>query len=274
MVSNYVEPKVWLVGKPQVDHAGIDSFFKEIRGTLPKSVVGEDPRSAWSDDNHWPGEQLNELAGRDDYFSFSDERRRPGGVAAYFDHIVSERHLNVVELGHWNFIIQCSIGVAAEILRYRTMERSQASSRYIPYDEVPEVRVPGYHYPTHFVESRNTWRKMYGIDYSYWFERGRELGYKGTNLRKFARSMAGGHIPRSAATWLVLAANAASMLNMFEQGRATRHAHPEFRCLAVQWYGLMLVEAPHLLADFEARADPVDGLPCVTKRVTRSVPSP
>jgi hypothetical protein len=114
---------------------------------LPKSVVGEDPRSAWSDDNHLPGEQLDELAGRVDYFSFSDERRRPGGVAAYFDRIVGERHLNVVEIGHWNFTVQCSIGVAAEVLRYRTMERSQASSQVHPYDEVPEVRVPWYHYP-------------------------------------------------------------------------------------------------------------------------------
>jgi thymidylate synthase ThyX len=266
MVSDYVEPRVWLVGRPQVNQRGIDSFLQNIRDHLPKSVVGEDPRSAWSDDNHLPGEQLNELAGRDDYFSFSDERRRPGGVAAYFDRIISERHLNIVEIGHWNFTVQCSIGVAAEVLRYRTMERSQASTRYVPYDEVPEVRVPWYNYPTNFAESRGTWRKMYGIDYGYWFERGRELGYKGTDLRKFARSMAGGNIPRSAATWLVLAANAASVRNMFEQGRATRHAHPEFRCLAVQWYGLMLVEAPHLLADFEARADPVDGLPCVTKR--------
>jgi hypothetical protein len=31
----------------------------------------------------------------------------------------------------------------------------------------------------------------------------------------------------------------------------------------------MLVEAPHLLADFDLRADPVDGLPCVTKRLQR-----
>jgi thymidylate synthase ThyX len=270
MVNGYVEPRVWLVGRPQVNQQGIDSFLQSIRDHLPKSVAGEDPRSAWSDDNHLPGEQLDELAGRDDYFSFSDERRRPGGVAAYFDRIISERHLNVVEIGHWNFIVQCSIGVAAEVLRYRTMERSQASSRYIPYDEVPEVRVPWYNYPP-ADGGYSQWRRNYARDLEHWERQGRELGYKGTDLRKFARSMAGGHIPRSAATWLVLAANAASMRNMFEQGRATRHAHPEFRCLAVQWYGLMLVEAPHLLADFGLRADLVDGLPCVTKRPAYAV---
>jgi thymidylate synthase ThyX len=269
VVSDYVEPRVWLVGRPQVDATGINSFLKEIRGALPKSVVGVDPRSAWSDDNHWPGEQLDELAGRVDYFSFSDERRRPGGIAAYFDRIVGERHLNVVEIGHWNFTVQCSIGVAAEVLRYRTMERSQTSSRYIPYDEVPEVRVPWYHYPL-TDGGYSQWRRNYTRDYDHWFAQGQKLGYKGTDLRKFARSMAGGHVPRSAATWLVLAANAASMRNMFEQGRATRHAHPEFRCLAVQWYGLMLVEAPHLLADFDLRADPVDGLPCVVRKVQGS----
>jgi thymidylate synthase ThyX len=266
MVNDYVEPRVWLVGRPQVNQQGIDSFLQSIRDHLPKSVAGEDPRSAWSDDNHLPGEQLDELAGRDDYFSFSDERRRPGGVAAYFDRIISERHLNVVEIGHWNFIVQCSIGVAAEVLRYRTMERSQASSRYIPYDEVPEVRVPWYKYPD--PPTSQVWRSLYRHDLSHWEFEGRELGYKGTDLRKFARSMAGGHIPRSVATWLVLAANAASMRNMFEQGRATRHAHPEFRCLAIQWYGLMISEAPHLLADFRLGVDPVDGLPCVTRQAT------
>jgi thymidylate synthase ThyX len=267
MVSDHIEPRVWLVGRSEVDHAGIEAFLKEIKGTLPKSVAGEDPSSAWSDDNYLPGERLDELAGRVDYFSFSDERRRPGGVAAYFDRIVGERHLNVVEIGHWNFTVQCSIGVAAEVLRYRTMERSQASSRYIDYSEVPEVRVPWYHYPASD-GGYSQWRRNYARDYGHWVGQGQELGYRGTDLRKFARSMAGGHIPRSAATWLVLAANAASMRNMLEQGRATRHAHPEFRCLAVQWYGLMLVEAPHLLADFRLGADPVDGLPCVTKRTT------
>jgi hypothetical protein len=28
MVSDYVEPRVWLVGRPQVNHAGIDSFLQ------------------------------------------------------------------------------------------------------------------------------------------------------------------------------------------------------------------------------------------------------
>jgi thymidylate synthase ThyX len=268
VVNDYVEPRVWLVGRPQVNQQGVDSFLQNIRDHLPKSVVGTDPRSAWSDDCTTPGEQLDELAGRVDYFSFSDERRRPGGVAAYFDRIVDERHLNVVEIGHWNFTVQCSIGVAAEVLRYRTMERSQASSRYIDYSEVPEVRVPWFRYPSDD-PLRSTWRDLYLADHVFWEKQGRHgYGYRGTDLRKFARSMAGGHVPRSAATWLVLAANASSIRNMLEQGRATRHAHPEFRCLAVQWYGLMLVEAPHLLADFDLRADPVDGLPCVTKRVS------
>jgi hypothetical protein len=128
---------------------------------------------------------------------------------------------------------------------------------------VPEVRVPWYHYPD--PPTTQVWRSLYRHDLSHWEFEGRGLGYRGTDLRKFARSMAGGHVPRSSATWLVLAANASSIRNMLEQGRATRHAHPEFRYLATQWYGLMLVEAPHLLADFGLRADPVDGFPCVTK---------
>jgi thymidylate synthase ThyX len=269
MVIDYVEPRVWLVGRPQVNQQGIDSFLQNVHDHLPKSVAGDDPRSAWSDDCTTPGEQLDELAGRVDYFSFSDERRRPGGVAAYFDRIVSERHLNVVEIGHWNFVVQCSIGVAAEVLRYRMMERSGASSRFIPYDEVPEVSVPWYQYPPIDPSIGPTWRHLYVRDYKHWEQQGRDVyGYKGTDLRKFARSMAGGHVPRSAATWLVLAANAASMRNMLEQGRATRHAHPEFRYLAVQWYGLMIVEAPHLFADFRLGVDPVDGLPYVTKRAS------
>src|SRR6266542_6226651 len=128
---NTVTPKVYLIGRPIVwDDSDVAALRDFMRDHGLESMHSDDAA---------PAEIVPEIGGRIDYWSFDPARRRPGGARAYFARLLAEGHTNVIELAHWNFIIRCSQGVAREILRYRTAERSQASTRYIDYARVPMV---------------------------------------------------------------------------------------------------------------------------------------
>jgi flavin-dependent thymidylate synthase len=250
---NTVEPKVYLIGRPSV--VWEDGDVPALRDFM----ADHDLTSVHSEDA-MPGEIIPEIGGRIDYWSFDPEKRRPGGAHAYFARLLAEGHTNVIELAHWNFIIRCSQGVAREILRYRTAERSQASTRYIDYADVPLVSVPcdaGDQRLEADARFDISWRQAYREAYRHYTELGAGRGLAGTALRKWARSHAARFVPFSAATWLMLALNAQTARHLILQ-RANQNAHPEFRDIAVQLFQIVGREAPNVFQDMEAFSD-VDG---------------
>src|SRR5437879_1042339 len=83
------EPTVYLLGRQTVDDAELERFLK-------------DHGVSWQTDTEQAGEHLTEVAGRICYMSFA--RPRPGGNAAYLNHILEVGHGSVLEHAVWSFL--------------------------------------------------------------------------------------------------------------------------------------------------------------------------
>jgi len=244
---NTVLPSVWLISRPTLEIGNSDVLRDNQQWWgLPEHPVSQ---HVLSEDNTDGGSMLAEIAGRIDYLSFSRERRRPGGARNYFHHILEYGHENIIEIPHYVFVVRCSQGIAREVLRYRTMERSQTSTRYVDYSAMPLVWYPGAPEPDPDWDA--LWRQQYVSCYE------DKYGYAMINLklsprdaRKYARSVAQMYLPFSVVTWLVLAMNVRSYRNMLLQ-RMTPEAHPEFYYLASYWWEIAKEEFPLLIQDIE-----------------------
>lgn len=83
------EPKVYIVGRQVCDHGAWGQFLI-------------DTEQFWECDTERPAEMLTEGAGRLCYLSFS--KPRPGGNAAYLQHIKESAHGSVLEHAVWNLL--------------------------------------------------------------------------------------------------------------------------------------------------------------------------
>src|ERR1700722_20622916 len=111
------EPSAYLVGRQTVDEGVIDRFLA-------------DHGVSWQTDTEVAGEVLAEVAGRLCYMSFA--KPRPGGNAAYLDHILEVGHGSVLEHAVWNFIFTgCSRSLTHELVRHRHFGYCQLSQRYV-----------------------------------------------------------------------------------------------------------------------------------------------
>jgi thymidylate synthase ThyX len=100
------EPKVYLVGRQQVDEGVLQEFLED------HEVDG------WTTDTDVGAEKLCEVAGRLCYLSYA--RPRPGGNKAYLGHILGVGHGSVAEHAAWNFIIAgVSRSFSHELVRHR-----------------------------------------------------------------------------------------------------------------------------------------------------------
>lgn len=122
------EPAVYLVGYQSTDEAEIDRFLSDHNVT-------------WETDTEIGSEALVETAGRVCYMSFA--KPRPGGNAAYIQHIKEVGHGSVLEHGVWNFIFTgISRTLSHELVRHRAgWGYSQLSQRYVD-ESVCDVVVP------------------------------------------------------------------------------------------------------------------------------------
>ena len=112
------EPAVYLVGKQMIGDAELDRFLA-------------DHGVSWESDSEVAAEVLTETAGRICYMSFA--KPRPGGNAAYLDHIKEVGHGSVLEHAVWNFIFTgVSRTLTHELVRHRAgFGYSQLSQRYV-----------------------------------------------------------------------------------------------------------------------------------------------
>ena len=234
------KPSVHLVGKQVVDSAAVRDYLSGIDACN------------WSTDAT-PGEELIEIAGRVCYESFRNPR--PGGNAAYIQHIKEVAHGSVIEHAVFSLIIAgVSRSLSHELVRHRHFSFSQLSQRYVDEADCAFVMPPAIMaLPT---ESQDVW--IEDVDNA----RGRYVSWvqallssipetvEKTERRKRAREAARSLLPNATETKIFVTGNAREW-RWFLELRASRYADAEIRRLALCIYDILLDAAPNLFSDYE-----------------------
>ena len=246
------EPAVYLVGRQQVD-GELDLFLA-------------DHGVAWQSDTKVAGEYLAEAAGRLCYLSYA--RPRPGGNKAYLDHILEVGHGSVLEHAVWNFIfVRCSRSLTHELVRHRHFSFSQLSQRYVDESVAEYVEPdciaadPALH--ALWLEAVAHAHQAYMTLVQKLQDSFADETDDRTLRRKLARQAARSVLPNATETKIFVSANARALRHFIEL-RASRHADPEIRKLAVTVLRIMQTEAPNLFADYHLQPLPDGTFEAVT----------
>jgi thymidylate synthase (FAD) len=223
-----------------VDQAEVDRFLA-------------DHGVSWQTDTEVAGEFLVEAAGRVCYMSFA--RPRPGGNKTYIDHILEVGHGSVLEHAAWNFVFAgVSRSCTHELIRHRAgWGYSQLSQRYVD-ESVAEYVEPDC--IANDPELHRIWLEAIAQSHQAYLALTAKLqdAFRDepdrTMRRKLARQAARSVLPNATETKIFVTANARALRHFIEL-RASRHAEPEIRKLAVQVLELMRQEAPHLFDDYQ-----------------------
>ena len=192
------EPKVYVVGRQNLDRAGLDQFLADYG-------------MSWETDTEIGGEQLVEAGGRLCYVSYGKGRKTN---AEYVDNIIASKHGSVLEHAVWNFIISgVSRSFTHELVRHRAgWAYSQLSQRYVDESEANYVEpqiIAG------DPELHALWRETIEASHEAYVRltealvaKLQEQGYAGTNRRKMAREAARSVLPNATETMIFVTANA------------------------------------------------------------------
>lgn len=237
-------PSVYVLGRQSVQPVEMERFLA-------------DHGVAWSSDSSVASEMLCETAGRVCYMSFA--KPRPGGNAAYLQHIKESGHGSVLEHAVWNLLI---VGVSRtlthELIRHRAgMGYSQLSQRYVD-ESVAEYVEPDIIAAD--PESHRVWLEAVEHAHRCYVQLAELLAKRiaadpatkdlaPTDRRKSARQAARSVLPNATETKIFVTANGRALRNFLEQ-RGSRHAEPEIRLLANEVCRIMQKEAPHLFDDY------------------------
>ena len=236
------EPSIFLVGRPEIEPAGLDAFLEHIGAP------------AWTTDAPAAGETLVEVAGRNCYASYTHPR--PGGNAAYIGHILDVGHGSVIEHAPFSFIIAgVSRSLTHELIRHRVgFSYSQLSQRFVDESDCAFV-VPPAILATHDTPDGSH-------IYTRWYYACRDalVSYRSlvegitaeegdpTGRRKAIREAARSVLPNCTETRIFVTANARA-LRHFLALRGSIHADAEIRRLCLAWLPILKAEAPNLFAD-------------------------
>lgn len=233
------EPRVYLVGRQDVDRAGIDRFLEQYGMT-------------WETDTEVGGEQLAEAGGRLCYLSFGKGRKTN---AEYIGNIIQQKHGSVLEHAVWNFIIAgVSRSFTHELIRHRAgFGYSQLSQRYVDesmanYIE-PEIIAEDEHLHSVWLRSVEQSHQAYLDLVEGLMAKLSDMEDK-THRRKLARQAARSVLPNATETMIFVTANARALRHFIEL-RGSEWAETEIRGVALQMLRLMREEAPNLFADYD-----------------------
>ena len=236
---NIVQPKVYLVGNTEESPDGIAPFL-QAEGLTWKVQA---PSAA---------EGLVEVAGRLCYMSY--EKPRPGGNAAYLQHILEVGHGSVLEHATFNLIITgVSRSFTHELVRHRAgFAYSQLSQRFVDESacafveppiiaEDPELHAIWMHAVTtaqlsYRELSNRLFTKLAGVEDK-------------TLRRKRSREAARSVLPNATETKIFVTGNGRSLRHFIEM-RASVGADAEIRRVAIAVLRLLQAEAPNLFGDY------------------------
>jgi thymidylate synthase (FAD) len=232
-------PKVYLVGRQQIDEAALAKFLA-------------DENAAWTTDTQVPAERLAEAAGRLCYMSYGQGRKTN---AEYLAHILSVGHGSVLEHAAWNFIVTgASRSFTHELIRHRAgFSYSQLSQRYVDESESEFVEPgcigedPALH---------QAWMRAVQAAHEAYVKLVASLAGKFADVadptlrRKLARQAARSVLPNATETKIFITANARA-LRTFIELRCSRHAETEIRVVAGQFLDILQREAPNIFGDYQ-----------------------
>jgi thymidylate synthase (FAD) len=272
-------PTVYRIGGQDVDMNRLCEFMQD------NGVGGYQP------DAPSAGEQLVEVGGRLCYLSFRNPR--PGGNAAYIEHILEVGHGSVLEHAVFTVILTgISRSLSHELVRHRAgLSPSQLSQRYVDSSDVSFVLPPAI---PHVVASRpyQVWLEVCRVAQDSYevltadllrdalrqriahmdLEDGldgatpatlanlaRRIDREsGTVLLKQAREAARSVLPNCTETKVFLTGNVRAFRHVLEQ-RGSRFADQEFRRLAFKLLEVFRLAAPHIFGDYRIEKGP-DGI--------------
>jgi len=234
------EPRVYLVGRQNVDRSQVDRFLDEYG-------------MSWETDTEVGGEQLAEAGGRLCYLSFGKGRKTN---AEYINNIIGQKHGSVLEHAVWNFIIAgVSRSFTHELIRHRAgWGYSQLSQRYV------DESMANYIEPAIIAEDERlhaTWLRAVEQSHQAYLDLVAGLmeklnGAAGdkTHKRKLARQAARSVLPNATETMIFVTANARALRHFIEL-RGSEWAEAEIRKVALELLRIMRAEAPNLFSDYE-----------------------
>ncbi len=233
------EPKVYLVGRQDIDRSGIDRFLDEHGMT-------------WQTDTEVGGEQLAEAGGRLCYLSFGKGRK---SNADYLANIIAQKHGSVLEHAVWNFIIAgVSRSFTHELVRHRAgFAYSQLSQRYV------DESIASYIEPDIIAGDEtlhDVWLRAVEVSHQAYLTLVAGLMDKlagvddKTHRRKLARQAARSVLPNATETMIFVTANARALRHFIEM-RGSEWAEVEIRKVALDILRIMQREAPNLFSDYD-----------------------
>ena len=233
------EPRVYLVGRQQLDDDAVQRFLDEYGMT-------------WQTDSEVGGEQLVEAGGRLCYLSFGKGRKTN---AEYIGNIIEQKHGSVLEHAAWNFIFAgVSRSFTHELVRHRAgWGYSQLSQRYV------DESIANYVEPDIIAGDERLhalWLRAIESSHQAYLDLVDGLMAKlsdvedKTHRRKLARQAARSVLPNATETMIFVTANARALRNFIEL-RGAEWAEVEIRKVALQVLRIMQREAPSLFADYE-----------------------
>lgn len=255
------DPSVYLVGQQTVDDNSLNAFLA-------------DHGVSWESDSDIAAEVLTETAGRVCYMSFA--KPRPGGNAAYLQHIKEVGHGSVLEHAVFNLLVTgVSRSLTHELVRHRAgFGYSQLSQRYV------DEGVAEYVEPDIIAadpELHRIWFKAVAHAHEAYVDLALRLNAKllnqygiprssdgtldpaamsvlnseeKTSIRKAARQAARSVLPNATETKIFVTANARALRHFLEM-RGSRHAEPEIRKLATAMLDLLASASPNLFGDYQ-----------------------
>ncbi len=233
------EPKVYLVGRQDIDRSGIERFLDEHGMT-------------WETDTEVGGEQLAEAGGRLCYLSFGKGRKTN---AEYLGNIIAQKHGSVLEHAVWNFIIAgVSRSFTHELVRHRAgFAYSQLSQRYV------DESIASYIEPDIIADDEtlhDVWLRAVEVSHQAYLTLVAGLMDKladmpdKTHRRKLARQAARSVLPNATETMIFVTANARALRHFIEM-RGSEWAEVEIRKVALDILRIMQREAPAIFSDYD-----------------------
>ncbi len=238
------EPRVYLIGRQDVDMATINRFLV-------------DESMTWNTDAASGAESLCEVAGRVCYMSFGKGRKTN---AEYLGHILESAHGSVLEHAVWNFVVAgVSRSFTHELVRHRAgFGYSQLSQRYVDESQTdfvePDIIASDPELHTIWEEAVKQSHQAYCRLVEGLLSRYEDVEDK-TMRRKLARQAARSVLPNATETKIFITANGRA-LRHFIEARANEYAEIEIRRVAVKMLRLLQREAPALFGDYDIVALP------------------
>lgn len=242
--ANAVQLHEEWIREPRVTLIGITRFFK------PDHI-------AWETDTDNPTQQLIEFAGRLCYRSFHNPSKRTN--ARYIDNLLTQGHLSVIEHASASMLIEnISRSCSHEIVRHRHFSYSQVSQRYVDEAEARMVLPPALSDDPEAQQILASVARSAREAYARLVQhlRAKYADVEDPSLRrKMARQAARSVLPNATETALVMTGNFRAWRH-FIRMRASIHAEPEIRRVAIAVLKILQEQAPAVFGDFRIGPGP------------------